>query len=341
MAVTMRDVAQLAGVSPMSVSRVLSGSPRVAPEMRRRVETAVAELGYVPNGLARGLSCRRTRTLAVVVPDIANPFFTLLVQAAEEEAWLAGYQVFLCNTQGDTVRERRHLEDMVASCVEGVLIAAAGDSSAANLGLLDRNGVPYVLVDRSVGGAHADLVEGDNVEGARRLVEHVIGLGHRRIGYVTESGDVSTARDRLRGYRLALEAAGIAFDASLVVETSVIERRPRPALGAMAGLLALPDPPTAIFAVNNMAAVGVAEAARERGVRIPEDVGLVCFDDIEQAAQLDPFLTVMAQPAGAFGSIAARLLLDRIAGRGGERPCRVVLPGELVVRRSAAPVSIS
>ena len=338
MLVTMRDVARHAGVSAMSVSRVLNGAPRVREEMRRRVEAAVAELGYVPNGLARGLSCRRTRTLGVIVPDIANPFFTLLVRGAEEVAWRAGYHVILCNTQGDLERERRHLEDMLASCVEGVLIAPAGDSSRANLLQLSGHDVPYVLVDRSVSGAGGDLVQGDSIEGARLLVEHLLELGHRRIAFVTESGAVSTARDRLLGYRRALEDGGIAFDPELVLESSAIERRPRPVLETLGRVLDLPEPPTAIFAVNNIVAIGVAEAARERGLAIPDDLGLVCFDDIEQAAQLDPFLTVLAQPAETFGTIASQLLLDRISGRVDARPRTVVLPGELVVRRSASPL---
>jgi LacI family transcriptional regulator len=306
--------------------------------MRRRVETAVSELGYVPNGIARGLSCRRTRTLGVIVPDIANPFFTLLVRSAEEASWRAGYHVILCNTQGDLDRERRQLEDMVASCVEGVLIAPVGDSSRWNLGLLARNEIPYVLVDRSVAGSDADLVQGDSIEGARRLVEHLLGLGHRRIAFVTESGAVSTARDRLLGYREALEQAGVPFDPELILETTAIEHRPRPVLRTLARVLDLPEPPTAIFAVNNMAAIGVAEAVRERGLQIPDDLALVCFDDIEQAAQLDPFLTVFAQPAETFGTIATQLLLDRITGGADERARKVVLPGELVVRRSAVPV---
>jgi LacI family transcriptional regulator len=334
MSVTMRDVARLAEVSSMTVSRVLSGAPHVAADTRRRVEAAVAQLGYVPNGLARGLSRRRTGTIGLVVPDIGNPFFMLVVRGAEEAARRTGNHVILCNTQGDLDRERRHLEDLLAFRVDGVVIAPVGDTSRPHLALLMRNGVPYTLVDRSVAGARGDLVRGDGVSGARLLVGYLIELGHRRIALVTGSDTVSTARERLVGYREALDDAGTPFDPDLVVEASAIERHA--ARGAASRVLDLRDPPTAIFAVNNMAAIGVAEAARDRHLAIPDDLGLVCFDDIELSAQLDPFLTVFAQPAETFGTVALQLLLDRIAGRTDLRDRTVVLPGELVVRRSAA-----
>src|SRR6266852_4237128 len=176
MRVTIREVASRAGVSPMTVSRVINESPRVSPATRRRVEAVVEELGYVPNRLARGLIRQRTGTLGLIVPDVANPFFTLVVRGAEEVAWRAGY--------------------------------------------------------------HGDLVQGDSVAGARRLVEHLIGLGHLRIGMVTETSEVSTARDRLSGYRQALERAGIEFRPELVAESSAID--PRAAHDATLRLLDLP-----------------------------------------------------------------------------------------------------
>jgi len=334
MKVTIRDVARLAGVSAMTVSRVINGQPRVSDEARRRVEAAVAELGYIPNGLARGLIRRQTKMIGLIVPDIANPFFTLVVRGAEDVAWRAGYRVILGNTQTDLERERAHLEDMLAFQVDGVLIAPVSDRSAPQLRALGRNQVPFVLIDRSIAGFHGDLVQGDSVAGARVLVEHLIGLGHRQIAMITEPDDVSTARDRLRGYREALEAAEIEPRTDFIAEASAI--RPRMARDAALRLLDLPKPPTAIFALNNIAASGVAEAARERHLAIPADLGLVCFDDIELASRLDPFLTVLAQPAETFGTIGMQLLLDRVAGRVSERGRTVVLPGELVARASAA-----
>jgi LacI family transcriptional regulator len=338
--VTIREVAAQAGVSPMTVSRVINKSPRVSDETRRRVEAAIVELGFVPNRLARGLTRRRTGALGVIVPDVANPFFTLLVSGVEEVAWRAGYHVILCNTQGDLERERGYLEDMLSFQVDGVLIAPVGDRSRPNLRMLTRDHVPFVLLDRSVSGHDGDLVQGDSIAGARRLVEHLISLGHRRIGMITETDDVSTARDRVQGYREALEGAGNEFLPELVPESSAIDVRA--AHDTTLRLLDLPEPPTAIFAVNNIAVVGVAEAARERGLDIPGDLAVVCFDDIEHASRFYPFLTVMAQPAETFGTIGTQLLLDRIAGRVPERRRIVVLPADFIVRQScgaAAAVS--
>jgi len=332
MRVTIRDVASKVGVSPMTVSRVINGSPRVSDDTRRRVLGAIAELGYVPNRLASGLIQRATRAIGVIVPDVGNPFFTLVVRGAEEAAWRAGYHVILCNTQADLERERGYIEDMLAFQVDGLLIAAVSDRSHPHLKLLTRNAVPFVLVDRSVAGVKNDLVQGDSVGGARQLVEHLIGLGHRRIAMITETNDVSTARDRLRGYREALEANAIPLLPELIVETST--RDPQLACQATLDLLDLVEPPTGIFAVNNIAVVGVAEAVRARSLDIPRDIAVVCFDDIDHASRFHPFLTAMVQPAETFGTIATQLLLDRLAGRVHERRRIVVLPADLVVRES-------
>jgi len=320
-------------VSPMTVSRVINDRPRVSDDTRRRVQGAIAELGYVPNGLARGLIRRSTHAFGVIVPDVGNPFFTLVVRGAEEAAWRAGYHVILCNTQADLERERGYVEDMLAFQVDGVLIAAVSDRSHAHLKMLTRNGVPFVLVDRSVSGFDTDLVQGDSVAGARQLVEHLIGLGHRRIGMITdETSDVSTARDRLRGYREALEAAGIPFVPELVVDTSTVD--PRLAYQATLDMLDHVEPPTALFAINNIVVIGVAEAVRARSLEIPRDIAVVCFDDIDYASRFHPFLTAMVQPAETFGTVATQLLLDRLAGRVHERRRLVVLPSDLIVRES-------
>ena len=327
MRITIRDVATRAGVSPMTVSRVINDNHRVTPDTRRRVEAAIAELGYVPNRLARGLSRRKTGALGLIVTDVANPFFTLIVHGVEDVAWRAGYRVMLCNTQSDLEREREYLEDMVS------------DRSRPHLRMLAKNKTPFVLIDRSVAGFDCDLVKGDSIGGARRLVEHLIGLGHRRIAMITESPEVSTSRDRLQGYREALEGGGIGFRPEYVVESSAVDSSG--GCEATLRLLDLPEPPAAIFAVNNIVAVGVVEGARERGLEIPGDLALVCFDDIEHVSRLYPFLTVMAQPADTFGTIAAQLLLDRIVGRVGERRRIVMLPADFTVRVSCGAHSAS
>jgi LacI family transcriptional regulator len=329
--VTIRDVARVSGVSPMTVSRVINESERVSPETRQRVEHAIAELGYVPNRHARGLSRRRTGTIAVIVPDVANPFFTLIVRAAEEVARRADYRVLLCDTRADVTVERDVISEMIAHRVEGIVIAPVSDRSSAHLQQLARFGVPFVLIDRTVSGVEADVVLGDSSGGAQQLVEHLISLGHRRIGMIVETDDVSTARDRRHGYEAALEAAEIKVDPQLVTEATV---DPEGGVEGMRRLLALDEPPTAVFTVNNLVALGAIEAVRSAGLEVPDDVALVCFDDIEYASRLYPFLTAMVQPAETFGTLGTQLLLERIEGRGPERTHVVVLPGKFIVRKS-------
>ena len=330
--VTIKDVALRSGVSPMTVSRVINRSERVSPETRRRVEAAISDLGYVPSRLARGLIRQKTGTLALIVPDVANPFFTLVVRGAEDAARRAGYRMILCDTRADLAIEREVIEEMLAHRVEGILIAPVSDRSKGHLQRLVRFGVQFVLVDRVLPGIESDVVVGDSAGGARRLVEHLIGLGHQRIGFITESDDVSTARDRRRGYEAALEAAGLSPDPDLTVRSTV---DPAGGSAGMRRLLELEEPPTAVFTVNNLVAVGAIEEIRAHGLEVPDDIALVCFDDIEYASRLYPFLTVMAQPAETLGALGTQLLLERIEGRAPQQPRVVVLPAQFLVRRSS------
>jgi LacI family transcriptional regulator len=329
--VTIKDVARLSGVSSMTVSRVINGSERVSPETRQRVESAIAELGYVPSRLARGLIRQKTGTLALIVPDVANPFFTLIVRGAEDVARRAGYRMILADTRADLTIERDVIEEMLAHRVEGIMIAPVSDRSKGHLQRLATYGVEFVLIDRTVSGIESDVVTGDNVGGARRLVEHLISLGHRRIGFITESDEVSTARDRRQAYEAALAAAGLSYDPSLIVRSTV---DPPGGFEGMRRLLELDEPPTAVFTVNNLVALGAIEAVRAHELEVPDDIALVCFDDIEYASRLYPFLTVMAQPAETLGTLGTQLLLERIEGRAPEQPRVVVLPAQFVVRRS-------
>jgi LacI family transcriptional regulator len=329
--VTIKDVARSSGVSSMTVSRVINGSEHVRPVTRQRVERAIAELGYVPSRLARGLTRQKTGTLALIVPDVANPFFTLIVRGAEDVARRAGYRIILCDTRADLAIEREVIEEMIAHRVEGIAIAPVSDRSRGHLERLARFGVQFVLIDRTVPGVESDVVVGDSVAGAQRLVEHLISRGHRRIGFITEAADVSTARDRRQGYEAALAAAGLALDPSLIVSSTV---DPAGGFDGMRRLLELEEPPTAVFTVNNLVAVGAIEAVRAHDLEVPDDVALVCFDDIEYASRLYPFLTVMAQPAETLGAFGTQLLLERIEGRAPEQPRVVVLPAQFVVRKS-------
>ncbi len=328
---TVADVAKKAGVSTMTVSRVINGGVGVRPETRRRVESAVAELDFVPNGVARGLMTRKTGTLGLIVPDIVNPFFTMVVRGAETVARRAGYRLLLCNSEADVGQEREYVEHMISHRVEGLLIAPSGDRSKANLSLLIRRRVPFVLIDRSVAGLKCDLVHADSVAGAKKLVNHLLSLGHQRIAVIIEADDVSTARERLQGYREALKEANLKFAPEAIIRTTADRAG---GYAAMRQILELKPQNTAVFAVNNMTALGAMQALRERGLSVPNDIALVCFDDVEHLAVLSPFLTVVNQPTELFGAHATQLLLDRIVNDDGGQRRSIVLPTELLVRES-------
>jgi LacI family transcriptional regulator len=315
----------------MTVSRVINGRAGVDAETQRKVEEAIEALDYVPNRIARGLLSQKTQTIGLIVPDVVNPFFGPVVRGAETTARRAGYRVLLCNSEGDLRLERAYIEDLVAHRVEGLLLAPASDETRHSIFPLLRGSFPVVLLDRSLPESDCDLVVSDSVSGARRLTEHLIAIGHRSIAHLTDADDTSTGRDRLRGYREALAAAGVPGRDELVFRTTVDQ------LGgyrAAQEVLALDPRPTAIFAVNNMTAIGAMKALRERGLSVPEDMALVCFDDVEHLAVLSPFLTVVDQPAETLGSLGAQLLLERIAGKAGPRSRRIVLQTDLIVRRS-------
>jgi LacI family transcriptional regulator len=315
----------------MTVSRVVNGSGRVRPATRLAVEQVIAAVGYVPNGLARALTSRRTGVVALMVPDVGNPFYAPVVRGAERIARRAGFRVIVCNSESNLAYEGEYIADMLRQRVEGLLIAPVSDESRAHLLRLERHGTPFVLIDRTVSGIECDVVQGDSVGGARRLVEHLISLGHRRIAIIAEATSVSTARDRRRGYQEALEAAGMGLEPQLLCETTVDLAG---GYRAMQTLLGLEPRPTAVFAINNLTAAGAVRAIREHGLAVPEDIALVAFDDIEHVAILWPFLTVMPQAPETFGAIAAQLLMDRIHGRAPEQRRVVILPSELIVRES-------
>jgi LacI family transcriptional regulator len=338
MAVTLREVAEMAGVSAMTVSRVINGAAGVRDDTRRRVEEVIAALDYVPNRIARGLLSSRTGILGLIVPDLVNPFFTLVVRGAETVARRAGYRVLLCNSEADLALELQYVDDMVSHRIEGLLIAPVGDRSRANLLSLARRAFPLVLIDRSVDRLDCDLVQADSAAGAREMVEHLIAVGHRRIAFIKGSDDMSTSRDRLQGYQHALDAAAIDFRPELVFVTTVDR------IGgyrAMQQVLRIEPRPTAVFAVNNMTALGAVQALREQGLAVPDDMALVCFDDVEHLAVLSPFLTVMDQPAEPLGTIAAQLLLERLGGQAGDRPRVVSMKPNLIVRQSCGSRSVA
>jgi LacI family transcriptional regulator len=330
---TIRDVARLAGVSTMTVSRVVNNSGYTSRETRLRVEQAVAELGYVPNAVARHLRSKRTKTLALVVSDITNPFFTTIARGVEDVAGPRGFGVMFCNTDESETEETGYLRMLIQRQVDGVLLVPAS-SSAEPLRLLRAHDVPVVVLDRRVRSGGVDQVRCDSEDGAHTLARHLIELGHRRIAMLSGRRSISTAVDRVGGYQRALTEAGIPVDPQLV----------RYGGYGLAGgflmaqeVLATSPRPTALLAANNFIAFGALRALREARLRVPDDMSLVCFDDLPEEWLIDPFLTVVDQPAYEMGRQAAELLFERLDA-GVRTPSRsIIMPGKFIVRRSTAP----
>ncbi|MEF3306198.1 LacI family DNA-binding transcriptional regulator [Paenibacillus sp. GYB003] len=332
--VTIYDIAKRANVSAMTVSRVINDSGRISPKTREKVKRIMEELNYVPNSTARSLVKQETKMLSLLITDITNPFFTTLARGAEDAAMALGYKLLFGNSDEKLSKEREYVDMVMSTRVDGLLFAPASDESAEHLSMLNMHRIPFVLVDRDVPGAEADVVLGENRPGADRLTDYLIGLGHRRIALVNGLRTVSTARERHAGYRDALNRHRIPFDESLVVEYGY-NRFDDP--DKLERLLRLDDPPTAIFAANNVLAVSVIAFLRDKGIGVPDRISVVCFEDVGLASKLDPFLTVAVQPAYDFGYTGVRLLVEKIRRKEAAERQIVRLPSEMIVRKSAGP----
>ena len=331
MPVTLKELGARARVHPSTVSRVANHDPslRIAPITRQRIEALLRETEYRPNGVARGLKLRQTLVLAVVIPDITNPFFAALFRGGEDGASPRGYNVLLCNTDGSPQRQRSHLQSLHARRVDGVILASSFLKDPT-VRWLRHQGIPYVLVNRFSDEDHDPFVGSDDLVGGRIATSHLAELGHRRIGHLAGKPTVSTGVMRRRGYLAALAERGLTADPRLVIESGYTEEG---GTQAAERLLALDDRPTAIFAVTDMTAVGAFGAARRMGLRVPEDIAIVGYNDIPLASRMMPALTTVRVPIHEFGSAAARVLLDQIdSGQPTRR--RVIFNPELIVRGS-------
>jgi LacI family transcriptional regulator len=329
--VTIRDVATRAGVSSTTVSHVINDTRPVSADLRSRVEAAMAELGFQPNALARSLRRKRTHTLGLIVPDSANPFFAEVGRGIEDTSFANGFSVILCNSDGDPARELLYMDLLVQKQVDGVLFVPTGDQARLAATLRTRN-IPVVVIDRDVPDAPIDRVHIDNVAGGYLATRHLLDLGHRRIGYIGGPPHLSPVPHRNAGYRQALQEAGLTVDEGLVIDGNFRD------VGGYEGaqaLLALADPPTAIFAGNDLMAIGALAASREAGVAVPDELSIVGFDDIHLAGYINPPLTTIAQPKYELGVIAAELLFARLA-QSDLPPQRRLLQAQLVVRQSTA-----
>lgn len=331
---TMRDVARLAGVSISTVSAVVNNKGIVSAELTARVEKAVKAMGFSPNEGARGLRSGRTHIIGLVVPDISNPFFVEILRGVEDEAIKNGYEVMVCNSNDQTALQTRHLNALHAQRVDGILLAPT-DSYAARE-VLTRDGAPIVFVDCVPMKANVNCVVTDNYQASYGAIRYLIGLGHRKIAVISGRPVHSTSIDRVEGCRKAMQETNLAFrEESLHQGDSHIDSGYRLGLN----LLQSPEPPTAIFTLNNRMALGILRALRELRIPCPEHVSLMSFDDSDWAEVFSPSLTAIQQPTYEIGKRAVGLLLQSIQPGEEEseaEPRQIVLKSSLLIRGSTA-----
>jgi len=336
---TIREVAEHAGVSVATVSYVVNGSRPVAPETAARVQQAIKELHYRPNSIARSLRRKATQVVGLMVSDFTNPFFSTLAQGAEDCARARGYTVLICSSCEDENLEGLYLEVLLERRIDGLALAPTSTSRDRFTALMSE-GLPVVFVDRTVQGIRGDSVVSANEEGAYQATSYLIRMGHTRTGMVLGIPHISTTRERLAGYQRALSDAGLETDSTLLAYGySTVAG----AEEACRRLLSQANPPTALFAANNLMTIGVMRCIRRLGLRCPEDISVVGFDDFAWTAAFDPPLTTVAQRPYELGFKAIELLLERIEqDRPRETTSKTVcVDVELRVRGSVAPIPLT
>jgi LacI family transcriptional regulator, fructose operon transcriptional repressor len=328
--ISIKDVAEAAGVSTATVSRVLSNGLHVRPEVRERVMAEVERLGYRPNLVARSLRSQQSSTIGLIVSDIRNPFFTSISRAVEDIAYEQGFSVLLCNTDEDPEKEAVYLNLQRDEHVAGVIFSPTRETLASFSAA--RFNFPIVIIDRSLPESDVDVVLLDNIDAAYRLTTHLIENGYRRIEALC--GAMSTTGiERRAGYEKALRAHSLAAPTDSV---KYLPPKIEEAYAATLKLLARPEPPDAILTTNNLLGAGAMQAIRERNLTIPDDIALVTFDETTWTSLVQPPITLIDQPTYEMGQTATELLLLRVADP--NRPTRqVILKGQLLARGSSAP----
>jgi DNA-binding LacI/PurR family transcriptional regulator len=327
---TIKDVAAHASVSVATVSAVMNGNKYVSPALEQRVRASIGTLGFMRNSMARGLKTQVSHTIELVIPDIANPFFTNISRGVEDVANAHHYALILGNTDEDPQKELKYIHLLHGKRADGMIIAttAQGHELAPSW---PRHQFPIVSIDRSLFHLGIDTVLVDNHHGARMAIEHLIELGHRRIGIVTGVPGIAPTDERLAGYKEALETHGIAVDPALIDVS-----HPRVGggeQGAWRLLTQTADRPTALFLMDGTMVIGALQAITKLGLRCPEDIALVGFDDFVWASVMRPRLTVVAQPTYDIGYTAAQLLFERLEHPHRE-PREVRLHTQLIIRES-------
>jgi LacI family transcriptional regulator len=294
------------------------------------VNAAKRELNYRPNALARSLRRGETHTLGLILPDSANPFFAEVGHAIESAAFALGYSVILCNTENDENKERLYTEVLENKQLDGIIFVGAGENREA-ISEIIQNGLPLVVVDRNMGSLELDTVTTENYQGGLLATQHLLSLGHQIIGCITGPSNITPSAERVTGYRAALQQAEIGVVESLLTRGDF--HAPSGYSAAMLLLQQTPRP-TAIFVCNDMMAIGAMRAAAQLGLRVPEDIAIVGFDDIQLASYTNPSLTTVAQPKQEIGQLAVKLLFERMSDPS-LPPRHTILSTQLIIRESS------
>lgn len=325
MEVTIKDIAKRIGVSYATVSRALNDRPGVRASLKDRIMNEARKMGYQPNAVARGLIMKKTDTIGLVIPDITNPFFPEVARGVEDAASDLGYNLFLCNTNWSAEKEKTYLRVLQEKRADGIIITPVSDDDES---VFDQVSIPLVFVSRLPANSSNSYVTIDNVRGGFLATKHLIEGGYRRIAFVGGNAEVHVNAERLEGYRSALARYHYRLDDNLVVSGSF---KTESGYALAQTLLALPDPPDAVFAANDVIALGVLQYVSEAGLRVPEDFGIIGFDDIPFVSYPQIRLTTVSQPKYEMGRTAAEICIARVDG-GRDKEVRTILEPELVIR---------
>lgn len=331
---TIKQIAQHAGVSVATVSHVINNTRYVSDEVRARVEASIREFNYVPNAVARSLRCSDTKTLGMMIPNSSNPFFAEVVRGVEDECFRHGYSLILCNSDDNRDKQSIYLRALMSKRIDGLGMISSGHDEDLQA-LLSSTSLPLVIVDREIDNISADLVELNHQQGCYLAVKHLVELGHKRIAYLSGPADLTVSQQRLRGVQQALSEAGLVLQADHLVTTDLTSHA---GFTCTQQLMQLPTPPTALFAGNDLVALGAICAIHEAGKTVPGDFSVIGFDDIALASYMSPRLTTVHQPTQRIGQLTAQLLIERITGTRQAIRHEILTP-ELRIRHTTAKPS--
>jgi LacI family transcriptional regulator len=326
---TMKQVAERAGVSTTTVSHVINNTRVVSQEARERVLSVIQEMRYIPSAVARSLKNDRTHTLGMMIPNNSNPYFAELIQGIEDECFKLGYNIILCNSYDDPRKQVAYIRVLMEKRIDGLILVSSGSDPELTQLLADE-AIPKVLVDRELTGVTADFIESDHEQGGFQATQYLLQLGHTNIACVTGPANLLSSSDRVTGYRRALQQAGVAFNPDFLVHSDFTSQG---GFTAFQQLLTLATRPTAIFATNDLMAIGGICAANQLHISVPEQLSVLGYDDIALASFSTPPLTTIAQPKYQIGVLTAQVLVNRILHQNTSLR-RELLQTQLVVRDS-------